>query len=200
MYDLKKPPKDFYTALNNFLDTNGYFSICKECIGNIYVREYNIEHSLDRAIYKTCKIIDMIYSESAVQATEKQLQNKELLPDNPSIIGLYKAKIITTMRGVGIPGVGNAEYLDLTFHSDSSIPEHEYTEEDVTSLESVAEFWGEGYSADEYRFLEKELADWKRSYSCQNKSEEFFLKQISIKALELEKANKEGGKGGDSDS
>jgi hypothetical protein len=36
------------------------------------------------------------------------------------------------------------------------------------------------------------LADWKRSYSCQNKAEEFFMKQICLKSLELEKVRTEG--------
>jgi hypothetical protein len=192
-----KPIKDFYSAVDKLLDTNGYFSICKECISGLYVGFYNSQHSLDRAVYKTCKAINILYSESAVRATETQLITQNKLDDDPSVFGIYKTKLVTTQKGTDLGKVGEAmAAMDLTFR-ETPIPQHSEDEKDFDGSDGVVEFWGDGYSTEEYRFLEKEMADWKRSYSCQNKAEEFFLKQICLKSLELETIKKEGGKGGD---
>lgn len=191
-----KPPKDFYKAVDHFLDSSGVMSICSACISDIYIRQYNVERDLRRAIYKTCQIVNILYTDSAVQATETHLKNKEILPDHPSVFGMYKSKIASTLKGVGVAKMDDSVAMDFTFrYENSSIPEHSPEELDFGGAEGVIEFWGDGYGIEEYRFLEKELADWKRSYSCQNKAEEFFLKQICMKSLELEKAKKEGKSG-----
>jgi hypothetical protein len=194
-----KPVKtDFYLSTDKFLDKNGYMSICKECISEIYVSYYNSEHDLERAIYKTCKTINVIYSPSAVEATKTQLSNKERLDDDPKIFGLYKAKISGTMPG-GVAHVGDVPVMDLTFQYESKTPEYTTDETDFEGAQGVIEFWGgEGQlSTEDYRFLEKEYAGWKQSYSLQTKAEELFVKQACLLTLQLEKAHKEG-KNGDS--
>jgi hypothetical protein len=188
-----KPPKDFYKSVDSFLDKNGFMSLCRDCISEMYVSQYNIEHDLRRAIYKVCRIINVLYSESAIQALETHLKNKERLPDDPKIFGLYKSKIATSMKGIGAAKMGESVGIDFTFqYENSNVPERGEPI-DFTGSESVIEFWGGDFSVDEYRFLEKELTEWKQSYSCQNKAEEFFMKQICLKALELENARKGGG-------
>lgn len=190
----KSAKENFYLATDKFLDTNGYMSICKECVSDIYIGFYNSEHNVDRAIYKTCKAINVRYEQSAVDATKTQIANKEKLDDDPKIFGIYKTKIISSTKGVG--KMGDIEFTDLTFQIESSsIPSYSEDEKDFEGSEGVVEFWGDGFDASDYRFLEKEFADWKRSYSCQNKAEEFFLKQVCLKSLALEKARVEGGSG-----
>jgi hypothetical protein len=187
----KKPPTEYYSAADKYLDQNGYFSICKECIGNIYTGQYNIEHDIPRSIFKTCRIINLVYNETAVQSLETQLKNTDRLPDDPKVFGVYKSRIANNMRGGDAMAKG--QFLgDLTFQYETSTTPERGEPVDFTGSESVIEFWGGDYATDEYRFLEKELADWKRSYSCQNKAEEFFMKQVCLKSLELENARKGG--------
>ncbi|MBE3094750.1 MAG: hypothetical protein IMZ52_06930 [Actinobacteria bacterium] len=175
------------------MDSNFFMSLCKECIVEIYISQYNIERDLRRAIYNTCRIVNVLYSDSAVQATESQLKNKEILPDDKSVFGWYKAKIASTMKGFGAAKMGDSVGADFTFRYENSSTPERGEPVDFTGSESVIEFWGGDFSTEEYRFLEKELAEWKQSYSCQNKAEEFFMKQICLKALELEAARKGGG-------
>jgi hypothetical protein len=193
-----KPPKDFYVAVDKFLDVNGYMSICRNCASDMYVMFYNSQHSLDRAIYKTCKAINILYSASAVNSTMLHISTQQKLDDDPSVFGIYKSKLVSSQKGTNIGKMDDATVgMDLTFR-ETSIPEYSEEERDFDGSESVVDFWGDGYDAEQYRFLEREIADWKKSYSCQNKAEEFFLKQICLKSLELEIANKENGKGADS--
>jgi hypothetical protein len=190
-----KPIMDFYKSVDRFLDMNGYMSICRQCISDMYVMFYNSQHSMDRAIYKTCKALNILYSTAAVSATANHVATQKKLDDDPSIFGIYKSKLISSHKGVDIGRISEAPLsIDLTF-MEMPIPEHSEDEKDFDGAEGVVAFWGDGYTADEYRFLEKELSEWKKSYSCQNKAEEFFLKQICLKSLDLETANKEDGKG-----
>ena len=192
-----KPTKDFFVAVDKFIDSNGYFSICKECISKMYVMFYNSQHSLDRAIYKTCKAVNIVYSTSAVNSTITHLATQQKLDDDPSIFGIYKSKIVNTQKGNNLGKMAEATAsMDLTFR-ETAIPEHSEDEQEFEGADGVVAFWGDGYTTDEYRFLEKELTEWKRSYSCQTKAEEFLFKQICLKILGLETANKEDGKGGD---
>ena len=186
-----KSSKEFYLATDKFIDQNGIMSVCRECIGEIYVGQYNVEHSVERALYKCCRILNVLYTESAAQATVTQLKNKEKLGDDLTVFGIYKAKLLSTMRGsdsIDKGGHGG----DLTFqYENASMPERS-DPVDFTGSESVIEQWGDGLTPDEYRFLEKTLAEWEKSYSHQNKAERFFMKQICLKELELENARKEG--------
>jgi hypothetical protein len=184
-----KPADDFYLATDRFLDTNGLMSICKECVSDMYVMYYNSEHSLDRAIYKTCRALNVVYDTAAVGATVTSLTNREKLEDDRKTFGIYKTKLASSMRGLKS---SDPLATDFTFkYENSSIPEYSEDQHNFDGAEGVVEYWGDGFSTEDYRFLEKELASWKNSYSCQNKAEEFFMKQISIKALEIEKARKE---------
>ena len=187
----EKKLQDFYSATDTFLDTNGFFSICKECCSDIYVGFYNSQHDLGKAIYMTCRVLNVRYEEPAVEAVKTALVKKEYTEDNRATFGLYKSKILSTMGG-SISTKMDSTKIDMRFQFEAAImPTPEL--EDFNGIESVTEFWGKGtYTTEDYRFLEKEMADWKASYSCQNKAEEFFLKQICIKALDLEKARIDG--------
>lgn len=193
-----KPIKDFFLAVDKFLDINGYLSICKECVSKIYVGFYNSQHDLDRAIFKTCKAINVLYSQPAVEATRTHLRNQEKLEDDEKVFGIYKTKIASTMRGVGAAKMGESVSMDFTFQTETSvIPEYLEGEASFDGAQGVVEFWGgEGhFSTEDYRFLEKELAEWKQSYSCQTKAEEFYIKQACLLTLQLEQARTEGKTG-----
>lgn len=184
---LKQPPIEFYTAMDKFLDSNGYLSICKDCISRIYVGFYNSTHDLRKAIYQTCKTINIIYSESAVQGVETQIKNKDLLEDNEKIFGWYKAKILSTMKGIAFNKMGELASEDLTFqYENTNIPSSE--EIDFEGSQGVIDTWGNGFSMDDYRFLEKELANFKSTHKADSYAEIVLLKEVCYKLLEIQKA------------
>ena len=177
----KKPPKEFYSAADKYLDQNGYFSLCKDCVGNIYVGQYNMEHEIRRAIFKTCRIINLIYSESAIQSLETQLKNSESdrLPDDPKIFGLYKSKIAGSMRGSdSMARKSNSTDADITFQYEiANIPDKNESIDFEGSGDVVAFWGGEGkFSTEDYRFLEKELANFKSTHKADSYAEIVLLK------------------------
>jgi hypothetical protein len=180
-----KKPTDFYKGVDP-LDSNGYFSICKDCASEIYVNHYLFEKNLENAIYKTCRAINLRYDENAVVSTRVQLSTQEKTDDNESVFGIYKSRLGSTDSRMG----GDIASGDFIFsESGNNYGDKDREEVVFDESESVKEFWGEKFTVEEYRFLETELAAWKKSYSCNNRGEEFYLKQICLKILSLQTAS-----------
>ena len=183
-----KPPKDFYMRTNEFLDSNGYMSICKQCISEMYVRTYGVEHSLERAIYSVCKTVDIIYDEGAVQGTITQLETQGKTHDDITVFGVYKTKIIPrTSLGKRSDGSGN----DLTFHENTSVPEAVMNPAEFEDGNSIIDFWGDGFATEEYKFLEQEFNNFKRTHKADTYAEIVLLKEVCYKMLDIQKSRKE---------
>ncbi len=181
-----KKPSEFYSAVDNFLDANGYFSLCKSCIGKIYVNFYKSESNLEKAIYKLCKTINLKYDVSAVDALRSQYNAKGKEFGDESDVGIYKARLVSVQRSFG----EKADNLDLTFQYETQIINTEtINDEDFDGQGYDMKIkWGADLSADDYIFLEEKLYEWKADYSCQNKAELFLMKELCFKELELKNA------------
>ena len=182
---LLKKPVDFFKAVDP-LDSNGYFSICKDCASKIYVDHYLFEKNLENAIYKVCRVINLKYDDAVISAVRAHLSTQGKTDDDPSVFGIYKSRLASTDSKNG----SNIAVGDMTFaESNNNYGDDDKEEVVFEGAESVKEFWGENFSVEEYRFLEKTLAQWRQSYSCNNEAERFYLKQICLKLLELEQSD-----------
>lgn len=184
-----KKPLEFFMATDFYLDSNGLLSVCKTCISAIYVKYYNVEHSLDRAIYRLCRLLNIKFDESALRAVKTHLTTQSKADDDPTVFGLYKSKIIS--RGEIARGEGSTG-IDLTFVESKGIPEQEpASPDDFEDPKTIFEFWGEGFTTDEYRFLEKEFNNFRRTHKADTYSEIILLKEVCYKMLEIQRARKE---------
>jgi hypothetical protein len=185
-----KKPTDFYQAVDNgMLDANGYFSVCKECCAKIYVGQYSVTHDLGKAIYNTCRILNIRFDDGAISSTKMHLETQGKTDDDPKTFGIYKSKVVSKNLNEG----ENAKYNDYTFQEHTIAPVGNPMSDDAfEEAVSVKEFWGDGLELEDYRFLEKELADWKKSYAISTKADEFYIRQICLRILEIEKVRTAG--------
>ena len=191
------PISHFYSATDMVLDKNSLMSVCKDCISEIYVRLFQSENGLEKAMLRLCRMLNWSYNEQTLDSTKKQLETQQKTPDDTSVPGIYKARMITSAKK-GIKRGGGQDAVDLTFYEPtSSIEISDPLLDGDDSSDTLREKWGDGMSYSDYVFLEKKLSEWKRDYSCQNKAELFLMKELSFKELELQKARIEG-KGVDS--
>jgi hypothetical protein len=175
-----------YFQATDPLDVNGVMSICKPCISEIYLKHYTFQKNLEIAIYQTCKSVNIRYDENAIASTKVQLITQEKTDDDSTVFGIYKSRLGSTDSKAG----GSIAAGNLIFSESNNNYGDDNKEEAVfDESESVKEFWGEKFTVEEYRFLETELAAWKKSYSCNNRGEEFYLKQICLKILSLQTAS-----------
>lgn len=189
--------KEFYIATDKLLDTSGYMSVCKHCLEDLFEKFYVNENSLEKAILKICRLMNMKYDAVALEATRKHIETLESKGKNVGgVVGIYRKGLV----GGGYDRFGSANDEDLMFYEPirydaPGLNPDEYVGNTVIGLEK---FWGKGFTEEEYQFLEDRLAEWKSSYSCQTKSEEFYMKEACLKELDLRRARE--GRGGSVDA
>jgi len=188
--------KNFYSAVDKFLDKNGYFSVCKDCMGEIYSNFYAVDHNIERTIYKVCKALNVLYSESAVETTKKILAGKKISEDSPSAWGVYKGKLPISV-GAGLSKVDGglgmmADMLDLTFEYSTPVPKVEIPEDIFNDIVDVQAFWGDGFSVEDYRFLDGEYNNFKKTNKADTYPEIVLLKEVCYKLLSMRNQRMEG--------
>jgi hypothetical protein len=187
-----KKPIDFSDATDLFLDSNGKMSICKDCCNDIYAKVYENEKDINRAVYRTCRILNVAYSEEAIRAVQIQISSlAERGAEIVSFFTLYKGKLGNVQR----TSLTERKATDLTF-VETSLPvvENDLAQSDMTdeSQEYLKKYWGSNFTFEDYEFLEFELSEWKKTHKCDTKAEETLLKEICHKSLEIKKARVEG--------
>lgn len=184
----EKPEIRFYSAVDEYLDTNGYLSVCKECCGEIYKAALSTELDMKKAIYKTCKILNIAYVDDAVDSTVLHLDTKAIEMD--SAFGVYKAKLGNYFRVV--------KDVPQTFEPVTGVKFNETDAQQIKELqgqdfsEYLKNTWGSGLSIDDYNFLENQLNEWKSKHKCDTTSELVLMQEICQFQLSLRKAREQG--------
>jgi hypothetical protein len=182
-----KPPEAFFNAVDVVLDKNGLMSVCIDCMVEKYNSIYQVEHTLGRSLLRTCRLFNVAYDPKVVETVERRMDTamKAKSPSPYGAIGYY-------MNSIRKPGMNETS---LTF-----------VEPDATALQSglkdgevvpgtkdyLEDMWGQGYSFEDYQFLEKELSEWKETHKSDTKAEMTLLKEICHKVLEIRKKRLSG--------
>ena len=181
----------FYKATDLVLDTNGKMSVCKSCCEDLYNSFYSMEGVLDKAVYRMCKTINVVYSEVALDKLRSHLDTsmkRGRVVNNP--FGLYMSKIQST--------VNNDDLVNLTF-LDNIIENRKFeeddidTEYDIEELERLRKKWGNKYSVEELIYLEDKLSKWDGSHGINTYADEVSLINVCRKQLEIDTANEQPG-------
>lgn len=174
----------FYEATNTLIDTNGYMSVCKNCCQEIYNTYYTIYNNVEQAIHSTCIDLDLLFDPIALQATQNHIESLLSKGRNVSaVFGTYKSKVTSLAK---ISDDYSLRYKDTSLENKIYIPDIE--QEDVLSrydIDESQEFWGPGFTAEDYKFLNKELEYWQATHVCETRADLILLKEICIKILEI---------------
>jgi hypothetical protein len=182
-----KPSTSFFQATDDYLDSNGYFSICKDCCNSIYELMFQSEGNISRAILRCCRMFNVVFDESSVMATESQLKKSPESSDKA--FGIYKTKLSSiAKRGFKDKLISTS----LTFSEPSKpLPPANPLDNSEKNAEELKQFWGENLNREDYIWLEKKYAKWKMEYSIKTSGEEELLQMIILKLFDVRKARKE---------
>jgi hypothetical protein len=186
-----KPAMDFFEATDLFLDANGKMSICRNCCNDIYNDIFLSERNFEKALLKTCRILNVRYDETAIFAAKETLQSMlEKGLDTDKIFGMYKGKLSKTQE----TRINNRDLTeDFTFQElGYGLVENPMTDDDYEDAHDLKQFWGTNFEKEDYDWLEEELADWKKTHKCDTKAEETLLKEICYKEFDIRKDRAEG--------
>ena len=179
-----KDGKDFYTAIDLFLDSNGLLSICHDCVDNIYDNYFVLERNIDKAILRTCRSLNIAFSEKALNALHTHINTIQAKgKEQKGVFGIYKSKL--TSGGASFT-VGT-DGMDMMFTEPSKelIEEIQDNNLDIVDMEYLKNFWGSGLSDEQYNFLESEMARYRRSHKSDTATEESLLRQICFMELNI---------------
>lgn len=177
-----KPFYKFFKAIDVEIDVNGYMSVCKDCINDLYVQALKRNNgSIQHAIRELCKRFNVLYNENAIDSALVQIESKNSDPNK--MFGLYCQKLVVLERS----NVKDTN-LDLTYVDNPIINMSQELVNPLIIDDEVKKFWGKNFSDEEYRWLEETLDSWKSTHKCDTKAEEILFKYIVLKELDIEKA------------
>lgn len=180
-----KDANNFFSAVNFRLDTNNRMSICKDCVGELYEEEYIKHRTLNKTILSMCRLLDVEFDETIVDSVRGELDRAVANGRKPKPpFSAYKGRL-TLARGAG---KGDIESQDLTFHEPKTITP---SQEDI-ELTAQDTFWGDNLDQSSIDFLEKEYANFKRSYKIDTYSKKVLLKRVCFKLLDIKLAQESG--------
>lgn len=175
--------KEFYDAVDNGLvDTNRKMSVCKDCVQKIYNEIFAEMQSMEKTIHKLCILLNIKFSNEALDATKKHIQTLLEGGKNVSaIFSIYKMKLTATNKSMDKSITQYEGYEDVgTIFTEKQIDVKE-----IPIPEEVIKFWGKGWTRDEIEFLETEYAEFKNTHKADTRAEIVLLKEVCYTMLRI---------------
>ncbi len=186
------PSKEFYDSVDNGLvDTNKKMSVCKDCVQNIYNTVFEETQSMEKTVQKLCILLNIKFSNEALDATKKHIQTMLEKGNNVNaIFSIYKQKITATNKSMDKSIVQYEGYEDVGV----IFTERQIDTKEIPIPQDVINFWGTGSSTsrEDIEFLEREYANFKNTHKADNHAEITLLKQVCMTMLDIKMERQAG--------
>ena len=182
---------NFYRSYSRLFSNIGKIPYCKQCIEKFYQQyydEYVNEGCLTperNAVKRVCMTFDIYYTDVVFNSAMNKIRESNM---NISPMALY-------MKTIQL-----SQYKDKSY--DNTVL-NEMKEEFVASVsngvstnmevdQKIIDFFGAGFTDEDYIYLDKEYQDWTTRHECETKAQEEIFKRICFKQLEILKATRKG--------
>lgn len=181
--------KNFYKSYSDFYSNIGKVPYCKQCIEKFYQQyyeKYTNEGCLTperNAVKRLCMIFDIYFNEKAYNDA---INNAKKRQTNISPMGAY-------MKIIQLQQHQNKSYENTISEEalrDLAEGLSKTVSDDTTVDQKTINFFGSGFSEEDYKFLDKEYKDWTARHECNTKAQEEVFKRICFKQLEILKATR----------
>ena len=182
---------NFYNSNSEFYSNIGKIPHCKQCIEKFYQQyfeKYTNEGCLapeKKAVQRLCMVFDIYYSEDAYNSAINSATKREM---NISPMGAY-------MKIIQLQQYKNKSYENTIYEAEqenfamASISE---ISGETTVDQKIIDFFGSGFTDEDYKYLNREYNDWTARHECNTKAQEEVFKRICFKQLEILKATRRG--------
>ena len=183
---------NFYSSVSElYSNTGGKVPYCKQCIGKLYqyfLERYTNEGCLNpekKAVRKICMVFDIYFNEKAYNDAINDAKRRKL-----DITAMFAyIKIVQLRQG------RNNTYDDTLYEEEQAGVANAFAEiiSGETTVDSkTINFFGSGFTDEDYEFLQREYDDWTARHECNTKAQEEVFKRICFKQLEILKATRRG--------
>lgn len=183
---------NYYKSFGFFFNNIGKIPYCKQCIEKVYqyyFDKYTNEGCLtpeENAVKRVCMAMDIYYTKANFDSAMNKIKKDNI---NISPMGQY-------MKTISLSQYKNKSY-DNTVYED----EQKKLAESLMDMSNVSErnvdektiqFFGAGFTDDDYEFLQREYNDWTARHECKTKAQEEVFKDICFNRLQNLKALRVG--------
>lgn len=182
---------NYYNSNSEFYSNIGKVPYCKQCIEKFYQQyydKYTNEGCLTpekKALQRLCMIFDIYYNESVFNTAVDSARKREM---NISPMGAYMKMIqLSQYKGKSYENtICEAEQENFVMASISDMSG------ETTVDQKTIDFFGSGFTDEDYKYLKREYDDWTARHECNTKAQEEVFKRICFKQLEILKATRRG--------
>lgn len=182
---------EFVTRDNFYTDKRfaiGVYPQCKKCVlAEVEQRKNKNDkpNETKDSVKKMLQKMDLPYIDSLYESLCTDVANEinEKNKKSPFLAYLPPIKSLPNWKG--------KTYADSEFEL-GVITEEEETKINAKTIKNGKKRFGNGYSNEDYMFLEQEYQDWITRYECNTKAQESIFERLSFKKWEINKATKSG--------
>lgn len=183
-----KHHKNFKTSFDLWMDSNGMMSVCNDCICQVYDGFLASEKDQNKATLRLCRTFNWLYREETISKTNEQLADKRRVGHYAL---LYHGNLATWGSLAANHRESSGTKLDLKFVEPTSFNMSNPVDPNEVS-QDVVDFWGEGYTSDNYRSFERTLAQFRKTHQIDTRTDLGLLKLIVLKEYQIDKTRIEG--------
>ena len=179
---------NYYKSFGNFFNNIGKIPYCKQCIEKFYqyyFDKYTNEGCLtpeENAVKRVCMAMDIYYTKANFDSAMNKIKKDNI---NISPMGQY-------MKTISL-----SQYKDKSYDNTVSDEEKEKLAASLMDMSNISDrkvdentiqFFGAGFTDEDYEFLQREYDDWTARHECKTKAQEEVFKDICFNRLQNLKA------------
>lgn len=186
---------DFYKSFSPLYKCTERMSICKECVMKLYATFLDKYSDKKKAIYCLCQLLNVYYSETLYESALSQAEK-----NNNILASIYLQKVNSL-----------TQYKNLTFFDSEKQKEDKSEKDRIKDIENsikeikdietesefeltsdIMDFFGKGFTKDEYEFLFKEYTNLINRFECDSYSQEMLFQEIAHQRLDIKNKRQDG--------
>lgn len=184
--DFMKAETAFYTDKNY---VTGRYPICKRCLMKMVEQrktDKDEPNETKESVQKVLQMMDRIYDDNFYNECIKGALDEAKEKNRNSPFATY----ITATSS--LPQWKGKTWKDSDFGDSLDSIENQETKLNQKTIKNAKKRFGNGYSSEDYMFLENEYQDWVTRYECNTKAQESIFERLAFKKWEINKATKSG--------
>lgn len=184
---------NYYNSNSEFYSNIGKVPYCKQCIEKFYQQyyeKYTNEGCLipeKKAVQRLCMVFDIYFRADVFESAMNKIKESNM---NISPMGQYMKTIQLQQYNRNKETYENtitqAEQENFAMSSIADMSS------EITVDQKTIDFFGSGFTQEDYKFLTREYEDWTARHECNTKAQEEVFKRICFKQLEILKATRKG--------
>ena len=182
---------NFYNSYSRLFSNKGKIPYCKQCIEKFYQQyyeEYVNEGCLTpekTAIKRVCMTFDIYYADVVFNSVMNKIREGNI---NISPMAQY-------MKTIQLSQYKEKSYDNTILNEmkEEFVVDVSNGVSSVTTVDQkTIDFFGSGFTDEDYKYLKREYDDWTARHECNTKAQEEVFKRICFKQLEILKATRKG--------